>query len=45
MNIHSITAENEADDLIASYTREALNQGHRVIVVGEDKDLVQLVGM
>lgn len=59
LNITSIYAtECEAYDLIASYTKEALDAGHRVkellctyiftngkkvIIVGDDKDLLQLV--
>lgn len=34
----------EADDLIATYTRLAREQGLKVIVVSSDKDLMQLVG-
>jgi DNA polymerase-1 len=33
----------EADDLIATYTRLATEQGHRVTVVSPDKDMMQLV--
>jgi len=33
----------EADDLIASYTKQALAQGHEVVVVSADKDLMQLM--
>ena len=33
----------EADDLIASYAREAQRQGWNVTVVSSDKDLMQLV--
>lgn len=33
----------EADDLIATYAREALRQGKRVTIVGSDKDLMQLM--
>ena len=33
----------EADDLIASYAREALKHGRNVRIVGTDKDLMQLV--
>jgi len=34
----------EADDLIATYAREAVEQGAEVTVVSGDKDLMQLVG-
>ena len=34
----------EADDLIATYTRQAREVGARVTVVSSDKDLMQLVG-
>jgi DNA polymerase-1 len=34
----------EADDLIASYAREATRQGWDVTIVSSDKDLMQLVG-
>lgn len=34
----------EADDLIATYTRRAREQGFHVVVVAADKDLLQLVG-
>ena len=33
----------EADDLIATYAREALAQGKKVTIVGSDKDLMQLI--
>ena len=33
----------EADDLIATYTRQALEQGAAVTIVSSDKDLMQLV--
>jgi DNA polymerase I len=33
----------EADDLIATYARLALESGHEVVVVSSDKDLMQLV--
>ncbi len=34
----------EADDLIATYTREAREAGARVTIVSSDKDLMQLIG-
>ncbi|MBT6306621.1 MAG: DNA polymerase I [Rhodospirillaceae bacterium] len=34
----------EADDLIASYTTLAVNDGAKVTIVSSDKDLMQLVG-
>src|SRR6185436_19794903 len=34
----------EADDLIATYTRLARENGYEVVVVASDKDLLQLVG-
>jgi DNA polymerase-1 len=34
----------EADDLIASLTKEARKRGHQVVIVSADKDLLQLVG-
>ena len=33
----------EADDLIASYTKLAINEGAKVTIVSSDKDLMQLV--
>lgn len=35
--------DQEADDLIASAARRMVRQGHRVVVVSGDKDLLQLV--
>ncbi|ASP35237.1 DNA polymerase I [Labrenzia sp. VG12] len=34
----------EADDLIATYARQAAEQGARVTIVSGDKDLMQLIG-
>ena len=34
----------EADDLIATFARMARDEGHKVVVVSSDKDLMQLVG-
>ena len=34
----------EADDIIAAYTRQAVEAGARVSIVSSDKDLMQLVG-
>lgn len=33
----------EADDLIASYTKQSLDKGYEVIIVSGDKDLMQLI--
>ncbi len=33
----------EADDLIATYTKDALEAGHDVVIVSADKDLLQLI--
>tara|TARA_R110002050_G_scaffold118195_4_gene235508 strand:- start:31063 stop:33786 length:2724 start_codon:yes stop_codon:yes gene_type:complete len=33
----------EADDLIATYTKRAVNKGYNVTIVSSDKDLMQLV--
>ncbi len=33
----------EADDLIATYTKQALEAGKKVVIVSSDKDLMQLV--
>ena len=37
-------ADYEADDLIATYTREAVEAGAVVTIVSSDKDMMQLVG-
>ncbi len=34
----------EADDLLATYARQAAAAGHKVTIVSSDKDLMQLVG-
>jgi DNA polymerase-1 len=44
MNVPAIQMENyEADDLIATYAREAAEKGMDVTIVSSDKDLMQLV--
>ena len=45
LNVASVDmAGFEADDLIATYTRQAREQGADVTIVSSDKDLMQLVG-
>jgi DNA polymerase I len=34
----------EADDLIATYTRQAREKGAKVLIISADKDLMQLIG-
>jgi DNA polymerase I len=44
-NIACIEQEGyEADDLIATYTKEALHGGGAITIVSSDKDLMQLIG-
>ncbi len=44
LNIHHLEMEGyEADDLIATYAREAREKGYDVVVVSADKDLMQLI--
>jgi len=43
-NLPSIEMENyEADDLIATYKKEALKKNIRVKIISSDKDLMQLI--
>jgi DNA polymerase I len=37
-------ADYEADDIIATYTKQARAQGMNVVIVSSDKDLMQLIG-
>lgn len=44
LNLHYLDMEGyEADDLIATYARKALDKGYEVVVVSADKDLMQLI--
>lgn len=44
LNLHWLQMEGyEADDLIATYTNIALNEGKEVTIVSADKDLMQLI--
>jgi len=41
--VHLSDATCEADDVIASYSKEAAKNGYEVVVVSSDKDLMQLI--
>ncbi|PVB61935.1 DNA polymerase I [Labrenzia sp. 011] len=44
-SVHCVEQEGyEADDLIATYARQAADMGARVTIVSGDKDLMQLIG-
>lgn len=44
MNLPYVLQEGyEADDLIATYAKQAIEAGHEVVVVSADKDLMQLI--
>ena len=44
LNLNYLEMEGyEADDLIATYTEQAINEGMEVVVVSGDKDLMQLI--
>ncbi len=44
-SVHCVEQEGfEADDLIATYARQATDMGARVTIVSGDKDLMQLIG-
>ena len=44
LNLHFVEMEGyEADDLIATYAKQALNKGFEAVIVSADKDLMQLI--